>query len=674
MPFSLDDALDGLYDLKIDLEDIRHVVSDLRSQNMQWLADMHAQFLALSSTRVPNTPLDVHQAEPIAEEIGSNTIWDPPQGAADDPTVPPQPTADAVAHTIDDHESIREEPADSAPEPDELPLPPVPIEDEPLPPAAPAPAPPLTNAARAPVRPMTQPTFLVSRSSQRTALVLDATVAAAATQSSITKEHGSVSLIVAPTTSTAENKKPSPTSMPTPETRPPAVPRPGWMDALGLRERDVVQPLDTTGSQSADANTASDALLREAAFALTQLNQSSVSEFRAFRSPPLGVRLVAEAVALLASTSKVSAKSKVPVTPSLQSRLNSVASASLAHASSWDAIRSLFGDPALPIYLRSIDFASVPVETIATLRTRFIDNPDFTPAAVSAVSVTAANLCMWCHAAFRFVKLNKIAEFKRRLASGETLEAVNSTASSSSTDVVGAVENATAESHLAHPSEGNKRAPTLTTTTANHTAVAVSVTTVGASTRGGEEVGEYRRHAWALPAVVLQGTHLGGRTVSPPRAPPSAPATDQVHAGSHKAPLPHELIAMRRAASPLRSSSPLAVTAVSSYAAATTSSGSPSGPKWEPVRDQFVVSARGGALGVATSSGAGYQTPRTYHRVKLGSMSRAARDGTIADLAPSELRAGPRLGGEAAHAVFRNGRSAKISQPPKLQVVIAPIS
>eukprot|EP00743_Colponemidia_sp_Colp-15_P006229 GILK01006701.1.p1 GENE.GILK01006701.1~~GILK01006701.1.p1 ORF type:complete len:1608 (-),score=254.94 GILK01006701.1:104-4669(-) len=124
--------------------------------------------------------------------------------------------------------------------------------------------------------------------------------------------------------------------------------------------------------------------LREAEKALKGLNKNQISEIKAMKKPPQGVRLVMETVCIL-----------LGVKPSKQQGSK--------EPDYWTAAmgKHVLGDPKLLKHLLEYDKDSISPDTITTI-SGYVAMPDFDPAKVYKSSVAAHGLCLWVRAMHKY--------------------------------------------------------------------------------------------------------------------------------------------------------------------------------------------------------------------------------------------------------------------------------
>lgn len=117
------------------------------------------------------------------------------------------------------------------------------------------------------------------------------------------------------------------------------------------------------------------------------------------KSPPMGVRLVMEAVCVLKG-----------VKPD---KINDPAGSGKKLDDFWGPSKRLLGDMKFLEHLKSYEKDSIPDTIIKTIREKYIPNPDFKPERIAVASTAAEGLCKWVIAIEAYDKVAKIVAPKK---------------------------------------------------------------------------------------------------------------------------------------------------------------------------------------------------------------------------------------------------------------------
>ncbi|NXE09964.1 DYH1 protein, partial [Lophotis ruficrista] len=132
---------------------------------------------------------------------------------------------------------------------------------------------------------------------------------------------------------------------------------------------------------------------------LRNLNKSDVTEVRAMQRPPLGVKMVIEAVCIMKGI-----KPKKVAGEKLGSKVDDY----------WEPGRGLLQDPGK--FLDSLfkyDKDNI-ADTVIKAIQPYIDNEEFQPAAIAKVSKACTSICQWVRAMHKYHFVAKVVEPKRR--------------------------------------------------------------------------------------------------------------------------------------------------------------------------------------------------------------------------------------------------------------------
>eukprot|EP00945_MAST-04E_sp_MAST-4E-sp1_P004103 g4103.t1 len=139
--------------------------------------------------------------------------------------------------------------------------------------------------------------------------------------------------------------------------------------------------------------------LKSAEKALNSLTKGDITEVKAMKNPPHGVKVTMEAVCLMFALKP--ARVKDPDNPSR--KINDY----------WPvAQKELLGDPKFLPKLMAYDRDNIDVEIVEKVGL-FCERDDFTPALVKKSSKACAGLCQWVHAMIMYDKVAKEVEPKR---------------------------------------------------------------------------------------------------------------------------------------------------------------------------------------------------------------------------------------------------------------------
>jgi len=130
--------------------------------------------------------------------------------------------------------------------------------------------------------------------------------------------------------------------------------------------------------------------LASALEALKSLNKNDITEIKGFKSPPLLVQKVMEAVCIL-----------------------------LGAKPDWDSAKKVLGDTQFLQKLMDYDKDNIPPATIKKIVV-YYDDPEFAPEVVSKVSKAATSLCMWVRAMKVYDEVAKVVEPKRQQLASST--------------------------------------------------------------------------------------------------------------------------------------------------------------------------------------------------------------------------------------------------------------
>lgn len=152
--------------------------------------------------------------------------------------------------------------------------------------------------------------------------------------------------------------------------------------------------------------------LEAAQNALKTLSAKDITEVKAMKQPPAGVRLVMEAVCVMRE-----------VKPD---RVNDPSGRPGKIADYWGPSKKLLSDMAFLQILQNYDKDNIPEAVMERIREKYITNPDFDPAKVSKASQAAEGLCKWIKAMEIYDRTIKVVKPKQeKLAEAEACLAAN---------------------------------------------------------------------------------------------------------------------------------------------------------------------------------------------------------------------------------------------------------
>ncbi|XP_075243127.1 dynein axonemal heavy chain 7-like isoform X3 [Convolutriloba macropyga] len=146
--------------------------------------------------------------------------------------------------------------------------------------------------------------------------------------------------------------------------------------------------------------------LEEATRCLDILKPSDITILKSMKSPPLGVKLVMEAICVL----KDIPPEKVNDPDGGTAKVNSY----------WGPSKKLLGDLNFLTSLKTFDKDNVNATTMDRIRKEYMTNPDFAPDVVAKSSSAAQGLCRWVMAIEMYERISKlVAPKKMKLAQAE---------------------------------------------------------------------------------------------------------------------------------------------------------------------------------------------------------------------------------------------------------------
>ncbi|KAH7827202.1 dynein haevy chain 9, inner dynein arm 5 [Monocercomonoides exilis] len=155
-------------------------------------------------------------------------------------------------------------------------------------------------------------------------------------------------------------------------------------EAVVKEEQEKAQVLKDDAQQDLDKITP---VFEAATQALESLSKAAVNEVRTFANPPEAVKKVMFAVCTL-----------------------------FGKKNDWDSARALLAQPNFVQMLLNFDINEIDAAMGKRMQTTFLDDPDFNPEKVVAVSKAAANICAWVVAIIEFARVSKIIEPKKQAA------------------------------------------------------------------------------------------------------------------------------------------------------------------------------------------------------------------------------------------------------------------
>ncbi|XP_067855101.1 dynein axonemal heavy chain 1 [Heptranchias perlo] len=167
-------------------------------------------------------------------------------------------------------------------------------------------------------------------------------------------------------------------------------------EAKASAKADVAQAIADDAQKDLDeALPALDAALAS----LKSLNKNDVTEVRGMQRPPLGVKLVIEAVCIMKGIKPKKVAGEKPGT-----KIDDY----------WEPGKGLLQDPAK--FLESLfkyDKDNIPDSVIKSIQP-YIDNEDFMPAAIAKVSKACTSICQWVRAMHKYHFIARAVEPKRQ--------------------------------------------------------------------------------------------------------------------------------------------------------------------------------------------------------------------------------------------------------------------
>ncbi|KAG6609727.1 Axonemal dynein heavy chain [Phytophthora cinnamomi] len=147
--------------------------------------------------------------------------------------------------------------------------------------------------------------------------------------------------------------------------------------------------------------------LENAVKALQTLTKGDITEIKAMKKPPDGVKLVMEAVCIMMRVPPVKVKDPAGGTKKIDDY--------------WGpAQKSLLGDTRFLQNLLEYDKDNIPVEAMDKVRP-YTANPDFQADKIRKASVAASGLCSWVHAMVVYDRVAKVVAPKREALKAATL-------------------------------------------------------------------------------------------------------------------------------------------------------------------------------------------------------------------------------------------------------------
>ncbi|CAM9368513.1 unnamed protein product [Chrysoparadoxa australica] len=150
--------------------------------------------------------------------------------------------------------------------------------------------------------------------------------------------------------------------------------------------------------------------LQAAVKALDTIKQSEINEVKQLTKPPLGVKVVAEAVCVMLAIKP----QKVPDPDDPSKRIMDF----------WGPSQKMMGDPEFLIRLKTYDKDNIAPKIMAEIRKKYITDPRFTPEAAEKASKAAAGMCKWVYAMETYDRVAKVVAPKKEAlkAAEDTLE------------------------------------------------------------------------------------------------------------------------------------------------------------------------------------------------------------------------------------------------------------
>ncbi|CAM9250530.1 unnamed protein product [Sphacelaria rigidula] len=165
-----------------------------------------------------------------------------------------------------------------------------------------------------------------------------------------------------------------------------------------IAEAEAAECLKGKQSVEEDLSVAMPAL-NAAIKALDTIKQSETNEVKILAKPPMGVKVVCEAVCVMLGIKPV----RVPDPEDPSKRIMDF----------WGPSQKMLGDPEFIIQLKGYDKDNIPAKTMAEIRKKYVTDPRFTPEAAEKASKAAAGLCKWVYAMETYDRVAKVVGPKK---------------------------------------------------------------------------------------------------------------------------------------------------------------------------------------------------------------------------------------------------------------------
>eukprot|EP00903_Cladosiphon_okamuranus_P016611 g15323.t1 len=139
--------------------------------------------------------------------------------------------------------------------------------------------------------------------------------------------------------------------------------------------------------------------LNAAIKALDTIKQSETNEVKALAKPPIGVKIVCEAVCVMLGIKPV----RIPDPEDPSKRIMDF----------WGPSQKMLGEADFIAQLKGYDKDDIPAKTMAEIRKKYVTDPRFTPEAAEKASKAAAGLCKWVYAMETYDRVAKVVGPKK---------------------------------------------------------------------------------------------------------------------------------------------------------------------------------------------------------------------------------------------------------------------
>ncbi|CAM9229232.1 unnamed protein product [Discosporangium mesarthrocarpum] len=165
-----------------------------------------------------------------------------------------------------------------------------------------------------------------------------------------------------------------------------------------VAEADAAECMKQKTSVEEDLSVAMPAL-NAAVKALDTIKHSEINEVKILSKPPLGVKVVCEAVCVMIGVKP----QRIPDPEDPSKRILDF----------WGPSQKMLGEPDLIAQLKGYDKDNIPVKIMTEIRKKYITDPKFTPEAAEKASKAAAGLCKWVYAMETYDRVAKVVGPKK---------------------------------------------------------------------------------------------------------------------------------------------------------------------------------------------------------------------------------------------------------------------